>query len=67
MCEQNASDAAVEEVLDAHLEELIKECREEVRLLPLMQSSKPWEVAADYTVPVYDYIDATTILNPPKK
>jgi NADH dehydrogenase (ubiquinone) 1 alpha subcomplex subunit 5 len=36
VCEQNADDAAVEEVLDAHLEELIKECKEEVRLVPLM-------------------------------
>jgi len=38
VCEQNEADAAVEEVLDAHLEELIKECKEEVRLVPLIQS-----------------------------
>lgn len=69
VCEKNASDAEVEEVLDAHLEELIKECKEEVRLLPLLQSSKPWEVPAEYTTPVYDYVDAAAMLNPspPKK
>ncbi len=38
VCEQNESDAAVEEVLDAHLEELIKECTEEIRLIPMLQS-----------------------------
>ena len=38
VCDQNEADAAVEEVLDAHLEELIKECKEEMRLLPLFQS-----------------------------
>lgn len=38
VCEQNESDPAVEEVLDAHMEELIKECKEEIRLLPLIIS-----------------------------
>lgn len=32
----NESDAAVEEVLDSHLEELILECREELNLVPIM-------------------------------
>ena len=41
VCQQNASDAAVEEVLDAHMEELIKECKEELRLLPVIQSRLP--------------------------
>jgi NADH dehydrogenase (ubiquinone) 1 alpha subcomplex subunit 5 len=36
VCEQNEADAAVEEVLDSHLEELIKECKEEKRLVPLL-------------------------------
>ncbi len=36
VCQQNESDAAIEEVLDAHLEELIKECKEEARLVPLV-------------------------------
>lgn len=63
VCEQNEADAAIEEVLDAHLEELIKECKEEIRLLSLMQSNKPWEVAAEYVVPVYDYEDASTKLD----
>jgi NADH dehydrogenase (ubiquinone) 1 alpha subcomplex subunit 5 len=40
VCEQNEADAAVEEVLDAHLEELIKECKEEIRLLPLILSER---------------------------
>ena len=40
VCEQNEADAAVEEVLDAHLEELIKECKDEVRLLPLIQGEE---------------------------
>lgn len=40
VCEQNEADAAVEEVLDAHLEELIKECKDEVRLLPLIQGEQ---------------------------
>eukprot|EP00877_Chromochloris_zofingiensis_P011931 jgi/Chrzof1/6992/Cz02g06240.t1 len=34
--EENESDQAVEEVLDAHLEELILETREELSLIPLM-------------------------------
>lgn len=34
--EANDSDAAVEEVLDSHMEELILECKEELRLIPLM-------------------------------
>lgn len=38
VCKENEADAAVEEVLDAHLEELINECKEEVRLIPIMQS-----------------------------
>eukprot|EP00195_Chlamydomonas_chlamydogama_P012220 CAMPEP_0202900280 /NCGR_PEP_ID=MMETSP1392-20130828/10841_1 /ASSEMBLY_ACC=CAM_ASM_000868 /TAXON_ID=225041 /ORGANISM="Chlamydomonas chlamydogama, Strain SAG 11-48b" /LENGTH=166 /DNA_ID=CAMNT_0049586637 /DNA_START=82 /DNA_END=582 /DNA_ORIENTATION=+ len=69
VCEQNESDAAIEEVLDAHLEELIKECHEEVRLLPLIKENKPWDVPAEYTVPVYDYVDASTVLDKaaPKK
>ncbi|GAX73633.1 hypothetical protein CEUSTIGMA_g1084.t1 [Chlamydomonas eustigma] len=65
VCEQNEADAAVEEVLDAHLEELIKECKEEIRLIPLIQSNKPWDVTPEYTVPVYDYVDAAATLNPP--
>jgi NADH dehydrogenase (ubiquinone) 1 alpha subcomplex subunit 5 len=32
----NASEADVEEVLDAHLEELVAECKEEIKLLPLL-------------------------------
>jgi NADH dehydrogenase (ubiquinone) 1 alpha subcomplex subunit 5 len=32
----NESDAAVEEVLDSHLEELILECREEINLAAIM-------------------------------
>lgn len=38
VCQQNESDAAVEEVLDAHLEELIHECKEEMRLIPIIAS-----------------------------
>jgi NADH dehydrogenase (ubiquinone) 1 alpha subcomplex subunit 5 len=63
--EQNDSDQAVEEVLDAHMEELILETREELALVPLMTSWKPWSVPEDYQVPVVDYIDADTILSAP--
>jgi len=35
----NDSDAAVEEVLDSHLEELILECREELNLVPIMSGA----------------------------
>jgi NADH dehydrogenase (ubiquinone) 1 alpha subcomplex subunit 5 len=45
VCEQNEADAAVEEVLDAHLEELIKECKDEMRLIPLIQSKCQTKVA----------------------
>ncbi|KAI8469638.1 MAG: mitochondrial NADH:ubiquinone oxidoreductase 18 kDa subunit [Monoraphidium minutum] len=66
----NESDAAVEEVLDSHLEELILECREELNLVPIMGEYKPWDVPADYQVPVYDYVSADTVLGgsttPPK-
>ena len=37
---ENESDAAVEEVLDSHLEEVILECKEELNLLPLMQGER---------------------------
>ncbi|KXZ49214.1 hypothetical protein GPECTOR_22g805 [Gonium pectorale] len=66
VCQENESDAAVEEVLDAHLEELIKECREEARLVPHVVGNKPWEVPEDYTVPVVDYQDASAVLEPKK-
>jgi NADH dehydrogenase (ubiquinone) 1 alpha subcomplex subunit 5 len=36
--EQNDSNQAVEEVLDAHMEELLLETREEMALVPLMAS-----------------------------
>ena len=36
--EQNDSNQAVEEVLDAHMEELLLETREEMALVPLMSS-----------------------------
>jgi NADH dehydrogenase (ubiquinone) 1 alpha subcomplex subunit 5 len=38
--EQNDSNLAVEEVLDAHMEELILEAKEELGLLPLMTSKQ---------------------------
>ncbi|KAG2495091.1 hypothetical protein HYH03_006702 [Edaphochlamys debaryana] len=66
VCNQNDSDGAVEEVLDAHLEELIKEAKEEARMVPLMLTNKPWDVPADYTVPVVDYQDAAVVLEPKK-
>eukprot|EP00798_Chlamydomonas_sp_ICE-L_P018655 gene18655-25172_t len=62
VCSQNEADGAVEEVLDSHLEELIKECKEEARLLPVMMQSAPWDVPADTTVPVFDYTDANEIM-----
>jgi hypothetical protein len=36
----NESDAAAEEVLDSHLEELILECREELNLVPIMAGAR---------------------------
>jgi NADH dehydrogenase (ubiquinone) 1 alpha subcomplex subunit 5 len=38
--EQNDSNLAVEEVLDAHMEELILETKEELGLVPLMTSKQ---------------------------
>ncbi|GIL52521.1 hypothetical protein Vafri_8365 [Volvox africanus] len=66
VCQENESDAAIEEVLDAHLEELIKECKEEERLVSYMIESKAWDVPAEYTVPVVDYQDAAVVLEPKK-
>jgi NADH dehydrogenase (ubiquinone) 1 alpha subcomplex subunit 5 len=43
--EANDSDAAVEEVLDAHLEELILEAREEINLVPIMAGGAAAAVA----------------------
>jgi NADH dehydrogenase (ubiquinone) 1 alpha subcomplex subunit 5 len=63
----NPSDPAVEEVLDAHMEELILEAKEELSLLPIMADTKPWDVPADHAVPVFDYTSADAILNAPKK
>ncbi|GBF95948.1 NADH:ubiquinone oxidoreductase 18 kDa subunit [Raphidocelis subcapitata] len=60
--EANDSDAAVEEVLDAHLEELILEAREEINLVPIMAEQKPWDVPADSQTPVYDYTSADAVL-----
>lgn len=34
--EQNATEAAVEEVLNAHMEELIDECNDEMKIIPMM-------------------------------
>jgi hypothetical protein len=39
--EQNDSNQAAEEVLDAHLEELMLETKEEIALVPLMSSKSP--------------------------
>jgi hypothetical protein len=39
--QQNDSNQAAEEVLDAHLEELMLETREEIALVPLMSSESP--------------------------
>jgi NADH dehydrogenase (ubiquinone) 1 alpha subcomplex subunit 5 len=36
VCQENEADSAVEDVLDAHLEELIKEAKEEARLVPMI-------------------------------
>ncbi|GFR47556.1 hypothetical protein Agub_g9281 [Astrephomene gubernaculifera] len=66
VCQQNESDAAIEEVLDAHLEELIKECKEEARLATYIAGTKPWDVPADYAVPVVDYQDAAAVLEAKK-
>lgn len=63
--EQNDSNQAVEEVLDAHMEELMLETREEMALVPMMSSWKPWSVPETYEVPVVDYSSADTILNAP--
>lgn len=46
--EQNDSNQAVEEVLDAHMEELILEIKEELSLVPLMSCgylSAGWQAA----------------------
>lgn len=61
--EQNESDQAVEEVLDAHMEELVLECKEELNVLPILADTKPWDVPAEHQVPVYDYHDASEYLN----
>ncbi|KAF6263391.1 mitochondrial NADH:ubiquinone oxidoreductase 18 kDa subunit [Scenedesmus sp. NREL 46B-D3] len=62
---QNDSNLAVEEVLDAHMEELILETKEELGLVPLMTTWKPWSVPEDYEVPVVDYTSADALLNAP--
>lgn len=64
--EANESNQAVEEVLDAHMEELILECKEELNILPIMADTKPWNVSADHVVPVFDYHDASEFLNAKK-
>ncbi|KAF8066385.1 h [Scenedesmus sp. PABB004] len=61
----NDSNAAVEEVLDSHMEELILEIKEELALVPLMSSWKPWAVPEDHEVPVVEYTDADVLLNAP--
>lgn len=43
VCQQNESDKAVEDVLDAHLEELIFECKEEMRLIPIISSERAFQ------------------------
>ncbi|KAL6757298.1 mitochondrial NADH:ubiquinone oxidoreductase 19-kd subunit variant A [Haematococcus lacustris] len=65
--EANAAEADVEEVLDAHIEELMSECKEESRLISLMNENRPWDVPSSYTVPIFDYHDAADILNAAKK
>jgi NADH dehydrogenase (ubiquinone) 1 alpha subcomplex subunit 5 len=46
----NESDAAVEEVLDSHLEELILECREELNLVHVM-AGEPGRAASALRIP----------------
>lgn len=60
--EANDSDAAAEEVLDSHLEELILEAREELNLVPILAEQRPWDVPSDHATPVYDYAGADAVL-----
>ncbi len=39
--EANTSDAAIEEVLDVHLEEAVNEAQQEIKLIPVIQGERP--------------------------
>lgn len=44
------SDEAIEDELGIQLEQAIKECNDELGLIPKMAEWQPWDVPADYTV-----------------
>lgn len=64
--ESNKDAQAIEEVLDAHLEELEHEVFIEARMLPFMAEHKAWDVPADHTIPVVEYHDAAEFLEKKK-
>lgn len=44
------TDEAIEDELGIQLEQAIKECNDELGLIPRMAEWQPWDVPADYTV-----------------
>ena len=44
------TDEAIEDELGIQLEQAIKECNDELGLIPKMAEWQPWDVPADYTV-----------------
>ena len=44
------TDEAIEDELGIQLEQAIKECTDELGLIPKMAEWQPWDVPADYTV-----------------
>ncbi|KAF5842893.1 mitochondrial NADH:ubiquinone oxidoreductase 19-kd subunit variant A [Dunaliella salina] len=63
VCEANEQETAIEDVLDSHMEEVIQECFDEIKLIPYMNENKPWDVPDDFNVPVFDYHDASEYLS----
>ncbi|KAK9830450.1 hypothetical protein WJX72_011824 [[Myrmecia] bisecta] len=61
-----ASDQEVEAQLELQLEQLIKECNEELWLIPKMAEWKPWDVPPGHTIPMTEEepVEAATP-NPP--
>ena len=49
--DSEASDEEVEEQFTMQLEQLIKQCEDELGLIPKMAEWKPWDVPADHKVP----------------
>ncbi|CAK0782404.1 hypothetical protein CVIRNUC_005671 [Coccomyxa viridis] len=66
--DSEASDEEVEEQFTMQLEQLIKQCEDELGLIPKMAEWKPWDVPADHKVSMHmeEFVDDASRQDKPK-